>query len=86
MSISIYDIAKKAGVSPSTVSRALEDHPRIGAATRKRIQALAIEMNYVPSTVAKSLATNKTCRKMIGSEKLLLSRRSRSAGWMALSS
>jgi DNA-binding LacI/PurR family transcriptional regulator len=60
MSVSIYDIAKKAGVSPSTVSRALEDHPRIGAATRKRIQELALEMNYVPSTVAKSLATNKT--------------------------
>jgi LacI family transcriptional regulator/LacI family repressor for deo operon, udp, cdd, tsx, nupC, and nupG len=60
MSISIYDIAKKAGVSPSTVSRALEDHPRIGVATRKRIQELAREMNYVPSTVAKSLAKNKT--------------------------
>jgi DNA-binding LacI/PurR family transcriptional regulator len=60
MSVSIYDIAKKAGVSPSTVSRALEDHPRIGAATRKRIQELAVEMNYVPSTVAKSLASNKT--------------------------
>jgi len=60
MSVSIYDIAKKAGVSPSTVSRALEDHPRISAATRKRIQELAREMNYVPSTVAKSLATNKT--------------------------
>src|SRR5437764_3612027 len=60
MSVSIYDIAKKAGVAPSTVSRALEDHPRIGAATRKRIQDLAREMNYVPSTVAKSLATNKT--------------------------
>jgi DNA-binding LacI/PurR family transcriptional regulator len=60
MSVSIYDIAKKAGVSPSTVSRALEDHPRISAATRKRIQELAREMHYVPSTVAKSLATNKT--------------------------
>lgn len=60
MSVSIYDIAQKAGVSPSTVSRALEDHPRIGATTRKRIQELAREMNYVPSTVAKSLATNKT--------------------------
>jgi DNA-binding LacI/PurR family transcriptional regulator len=60
MSVSIYDIAKKAGVSPSTVSRALEDHPRIGATTRKRIQDIAREMNYVPSTVAKSLATNKT--------------------------
>jgi len=60
MSVSIYDIAKKAGVSPSTVSRALEDHPRIGASTRKRIQELAREMDYVPSTVAKSLAANKT--------------------------
>lgn len=60
MSVSIYDIAEKAGVSPSTVSRALEDHPRIGATTRKRIQELAREMDYVPSTVAKSLAANKT--------------------------
>src|SRR2546430_10092786 len=60
MSVSIYDIAKRARVSPSTVSRALEDHPRIGATTRKRIQELAREMDYVPSTVAKSLAANKT--------------------------
>jgi DNA-binding LacI/PurR family transcriptional regulator len=60
MPVSIYDLAKKAGVSPSTVSRALEDHPRIGATTRKRIQELAKEMDYVPSTVAKSLAANKT--------------------------
>src|SRR5438874_2532224 len=60
MSVSIYDIAKKARVAPSTVSRALEDHPRIGAETKKRIQALAQEMGYIPSTVAKSLAANKT--------------------------
>ncbi|GAC1631137.1 MAG: transcriptional regulator DegA [Ktedonobacteraceae bacterium] len=60
MPVSIYDIAREAGVSPSTVSRALEDHPRIGVTTRKRIQELAKAMNYVPSTVAKSLAVNKT--------------------------
>jgi len=60
MSVSIYDIAKKARVAPSTVSRALEDHPRIGAETKKRIQMLAQEMGYIPSTVAKSLAANKT--------------------------
>jgi DNA-binding LacI/PurR family transcriptional regulator len=60
MSVSIYDIAKKAKVSPSTVSRALEDHPHIKAETKKRIQELAEEMEYVPSTVAKSLAANKT--------------------------
>src|SRR5260370_39035510 len=60
MSVSIYDIAKRARVSPSTVSRALEDHPHIKAETKKRIQELAKEMEYVPSTVAKSLAANKT--------------------------
>src|SRR5438067_10350592 len=60
MSVSIYDIAKRARVAPSTVSRALEDHPRIGAETRRRIQELAREMGYIPSTVAKSLAANKT--------------------------
>ncbi|GAC1690340.1 MAG: transcriptional regulator DegA [Ktedonobacteraceae bacterium] len=60
MSVSIYDIAKRAGVSPSTVSRALEDHPRIGITTRQRIQELAREMDYIPSTVARGLALNKT--------------------------
>src|SRR2546428_9792488 len=60
MSVSIYDIAKRARVAPSTVSRALEDHPRIGAETRKRIQEFSREMDYVPSTVAKSLGANKT--------------------------
>ena len=60
MSVSIYDIAKRARVSPSTVSRALDDHPYIRAETKKRILELAKEMDYVPSTVAKSLAANKT--------------------------
>ncbi len=60
MSVSIYDIAKKAKVAPSTVSRALQDHPRIGAKTKQLIQALAKEMDYVPSTVAKSLIANRT--------------------------
>jgi DNA-binding LacI/PurR family transcriptional regulator len=60
VSVSIYDIARVAGVAPSTVSRALEDHPRIGAQTKKRIQEIAKEMGYIPSTVAKSLASSKT--------------------------
>ncbi|MDX1524519.1 MAG: LacI family DNA-binding transcriptional regulator, partial [Anaerolineae bacterium] len=60
MSVSIYDIAKEANVSPSTVSRALQNHPRIGAETRTRIQTLAKTMGYVPSAVARSLITNKT--------------------------
>ena len=60
MSVSIYDIAKKANLAPSTISRALQDHPRIGAETKMRVRALAKEMGYVPSTVAKSLSTNQT--------------------------
>ncbi|MFN8488273.1 MAG: LacI family DNA-binding transcriptional regulator [Caldilineaceae bacterium] len=60
MSISIYDIAKKADVAPSTVSRALQDHPRIGAETKARILTLAKEMGYIPSTIAKSLSANQT--------------------------
>ncbi len=56
----IYDIAKMAGVSPSTVSRALQDHPRIGTETKARIQTLARNMGYIPSDVAKSLIANKT--------------------------
>ncbi|NJM42631.1 MAG: LacI family transcriptional regulator [Anaerolineae bacterium] len=62
MPISIYDIAKKAKVSPSTVSRALQDHPRIGEDTRKKIQALAKEMDFVPNAVAQSLINNKRGR------------------------
>lgn len=60
MPVSIYDIADKAKVSPSTVSRALQNHPRIGKDTRKRIQALARKMDFVPSAVAKSLIANRT--------------------------
>ena len=52
---SIKDIARIAGVSPSTVSRALADSPRVSLATRQRIQALARELNYTPSLAARSL-------------------------------
>ncbi len=56
MKVSIKDIAKKAGVAPSTVSRALKNHPRISADMQATIQALAAEMGYVPSESARHLA------------------------------
>jgi LacI family transcriptional regulator, repressor for deo operon, udp, cdd, tsx, nupC, and nupG len=59
-STSITDIARAAGVSPSTVSRALQDHPRISAQKRAIIRALAQEMGYQPSQVARSLVTGRT--------------------------
>lgn len=58
--ISIKDIAREAGVSPSTVSRALNDHPGISTATKVHIQDLAKEMGYVPSVAARSLVVQRT--------------------------
>jgi len=52
---SIKDIARIAGVSPSTVSRALAKSPRISSATQERIQAIARELDYTPSLAARSL-------------------------------
>ncbi|MBD2250770.1 LacI family DNA-binding transcriptional regulator [Nostoc parmelioides FACHB-3921] len=58
--ISIEDIARKAGVSHSTVSRALRDSPLISSQVREDIKKLAQEMNYVPNAIAKSLQTQRT--------------------------
>lgn len=60
MSVTIRDIARVAGVSPSTVSRALNDHPRISTATKERVRQLAHEMGYTPSVLARGLVTRKT--------------------------
>lgn len=54
-SVTIKDIAAKANVSHTTVSRALNDCPLINAETRKRIHQLARDMNYVPNRSAKGL-------------------------------
>jgi DNA-binding LacI/PurR family transcriptional regulator len=59
-SVSIKDIAKAAGVSTSTVSRALHHHPRISEETATRIRRLAQEMGYSPSLPARSLVTRHT--------------------------
>lgn len=58
--VSIVDIARAAGVAPSTVSRALRDHPRISPERRAAIQTLARQMGYRPSQVARSLVTGRT--------------------------
>jgi DNA-binding LacI/PurR family transcriptional regulator len=55
----IKDLAKAAKLSPSTVSRALNDHPRIGAKTKKRVQKLARSMGYTPNLLARGLVTQK---------------------------
>jgi DNA-binding LacI/PurR family transcriptional regulator len=60
MRISIKDIAQAAGVSHSTVSRALSDSALVKAETKARIQRLAQEMGYTPDAIARSLVTQKT--------------------------
>jgi len=54
------DIAQIAGVSTSTVSRALADHPTIPEKTRKAIQAVASEHGYVINRSARSLRQSQT--------------------------
>lgn len=58
--VTIKDIAKIAGVSHTTVSRALNDSPLIKAETKKRINELAQSMNYTPNVSAKSLVQQKS--------------------------
>ena len=57
---SIYEIAKAAGLSPSTVARALRGTGYCGPENKKKILALAEEMNYIPSYTARSLKSKRT--------------------------
>lgn len=56
----IKDIAKIAGVSHTTVSRALHNSPLISEETTARIQKIASDLNYHPSFAARSLKTNRS--------------------------
>ncbi len=58
--ISIYDIARKLGVSTSTVSRALQDNPAISVEMRDRIRKTAEEMGYKPNVFAVNLQRGST--------------------------
>jgi LacI family transcriptional regulator len=58
--VTIKDIARELGISPSTVSRALKDHPDISAETKKAVNELADKLNYQPNIVALSLRQKKT--------------------------
>jgi DNA-binding LacI/PurR family transcriptional regulator len=58
--VSIKDIAKVAGVSYSTVSRALNNNPLISLEVRTRVQALAQSMGYSPNALAQGLLSHRT--------------------------
>lgn len=60
----IKDVASRLGVNPSTVSRALKDHPDIGLALREEIKRVAAEMRYVPNQMAVQLRQRQ--RHLVG--------------------
>ena len=58
--VTIKDIARELGISPSTVSRAMKDHPDISPETKKLVNDLAKKLNYEPYSIALSLRSQKT--------------------------
>ena len=62
--VSMSDMAKRLGVSVTTISRALSDHHSIGPATKKLVQDLARELNYQPNTLASALRKGRS--KLLG--------------------
>lgn len=55
MSITVKDVAKKAGVATSTVSRVINDHPSISEDTKKKVRKVMKELGYVPNMTARNL-------------------------------
>lgn len=56
----IHDIAEYLGITGSTVSRALNDHPKISKATKKAVQKAVIKLNYQPNNIAAALRSGKS--------------------------
>lgn len=59
---SIYDVAKRAGVSHQTVTRVLRGFEGIRPETRRRVETALAELEYTPNPVARALATNRSHR------------------------
>ncbi len=57
---SISEIAKKAGVAKSTVSRVINHHPHVSDETRQKVLALIEELDYMPNQIARDLSRGKT--------------------------
>lgn len=58
MTVTVKDVAKLAGVAPSTVSRVINDNPNITEATKEKVRAVMRELNYTPNIAARNLGKN----------------------------
>lgn len=62
--VSIVDVARHCGVTPSSVSRALNNKAGVSESLRQKIKQACIELNYAPNEVARTLITKES--KLIG--------------------
>ena len=60
MGVTLKELATTLGLSPTTVSRALNGYPEVNTKTRERVMSAARAANYHPNTRAKSLATGQS--------------------------
>jgi len=60
MAVTIYDVAERAGVGIATVSRVLNNSPRVRDVTRLRVMAAIEELDYRPGAAARSLVSGRT--------------------------
>ena len=60
MSATLEEIARHAGVSRSTVSRVMNDHPNVDQDTRARVLSVAERLKYQPNIAARGLAAGRT--------------------------
>lgn len=60
--VSIRDVAGKAGVAISTVSKVLNHYPNVSEETRQKVTAAIEELGFVPNTIASALSSKKTGR------------------------
>jgi DNA-binding LacI/PurR family transcriptional regulator len=59
-SVTMFDVARLAGVSHQTVSRVLNDRPNVRLSTKARVEAAITQLNYRPSTAARALVTRRS--------------------------
>lgn len=59
MNVTIYDVAREAGVSMATVSRVVNGNPNVKPATRKKVLEAIERLGYRPNAVARGLASKK---------------------------
>lgn len=63
--VSIKDVARKAGVATSTVSKVLNNYPNISESTRNKVNEAIRELNFVPNAVASALSSKQSGRVAI---------------------